>query len=540
MIKYLLASILFVSPQFSVAQNSLEDILTEEAEVEEVKEVKAAPVKASLVQTLITLNGTKNPQHNVVYRLIETQDWKKAVIQFPKVFESSAFYTSTNGLATLSLLQYQAGLKITALETLFKISQPSQIHPFLKTYIGKMITTDDTAWMMAQVKWTKAWDVVFTTSAQVWTEYFNLENKSIEDLTALAAAQPAGSKSQSLVNWHLAIKYSLANQFEKSAKILSQLKKNSNSYISQDLIQLTAARILFQNAYFETAIKEYQKVSKGSEHWPQAQEEIAWSYIRKGESHNAIAMGQSLIHPGLASQVSAESFLIMSLAQLKICDYPGVITTLSQYPKRFKSKNMALKQLIDSTEDKNLENYLKAATDAKNGRVRFAAAKAKEFDVLPAVLDQDRKLAGLILKQSALEKEADVAETLYAQSLALTGLQGHFDILKKTTLARAQAAKTESVSRVKMLAQAEVEGIKTILDKLHIVEAEVIQQVDIADQIAKKSKDDGLEKIGTTGSKNKDAIVFPLEKEVWFDEISTYKVDVKKACAAKEKKVETL
>ena len=115
-------------------------------------------------------------------------------------------------------------------------------------------------------------------------------------------------------------------------------------------------------------------------------------------------------------------------------------------------------------------------------------------------------------------------------------------IFKKTTEARVHAAQSESVARIKFLATAELENIKNNLDKLHIVEAEVIQQISIADQIAAKAKDDGSTKVGTTGSKSTDAVKFPLEKEVWFDEISSYKVNVKKACVAPTpaKKSETL
>ena len=57
--------------------------------------------------------------------------------------------------------------------------------------------------------------------------------------------------------------------------IFSRLQR-TDSFISPDLVQLTASRILFQNAYYETAIKQYEKIPKTSEYWAQAQEEIAW------------------------------------------------------------------------------------------------------------------------------------------------------------------------------------------------------------------------------------------------------------------------
>ena len=82
-----------------------------------------------------------------------------------------------------------------------------------------------------------------------------------------------------------------------------------------------------------------------------------------------------------------------------------------------------------------------------------------------------------------LEKESEISESLYAKSLALTGLQGHLETLKKNSESRKHAARSESVARIKFLATDELGHIKDNLNKLHIVEAEVIQQISIADQI---------------------------------------------------------
>ena len=513
---------------------SIEDMLSEETTVTQKDVIKKSSTDSEFVTTLQKLITNKNSDQNIIYRAIEAGHWTEAVIQYPKVLESNAFFNSTNGIAVFSILQFQAGLKITALETLFKVNSPKDISPFFKKYLTGLINAEDSAWSMARIKWSKNWEVVFNPSVQVWIESLAYDSKSIDELTKISSTLEANTKEKSFVDWHLAIKYSLADKSEKAAQLLSQIKKNPNSYINQDLVQLTAARILFQNSYYDTAIKQYEKVPKNSMYWTQAQEEIGWSYIRKGQPNNAIAVGQSLIHPGLKNQVSSESFFLMSLAELKVCDYPAVISTLSDFSINFKEKNTILKNLVNSSEDQNIQTFFTKITENK----KMGAAQAN----LPLVGTMDRKLKNLIQKQNALKKESEVAEVLYAKSLALTGLQGHFETLKKMTEARVHAAQSESVSRIKFLAAAELENIKNNLDKLHIVEAEVIQQISIADQIAAKAKDDGTTKLGSTGSKSTDAVKFPLEKEVWFDEIGSYKVSVKKACVAPApvKKSETL
>jgi tetratricopeptide (TPR) repeat protein len=517
--KYIIVALLFVS-NYGAAQ-SIEDMLADETPAVQ----KTAPMKTAQSSELVTaiqkMVAHKISEQTVVYRAIEASDWNQAVIQYPKVFESNSFLNSTNGTALFAFLQFQAGLKITALETLFKVTNPKEINAVLKKQLTDSILKDDPAWSMAKIKWSKNWNDVFDPSVAIWIDSSVMETKSIDELTSISKNLEMDSKEKSFVDWHLAIKYSLTDKSEKAAQLLSQIRKNPNSYINPDLVQITAARILFQNSYYDGAIKQYEKVSKQSNYWSQAQEEMGWSYVRKGQPQNAIAIGQSLVHLGMTKQVSSESFFMMSLAQLKICDYPAVIGTLSDYSKNFKEKNKSLKALVASSEDQNIQKFFKS-TD-----------KIKASSDLPSLVTVDRKLKMLIQKQNALQKESETADVLYAKSLALTGLQGHFESLKKSTLSRLHAAQSESVSRIKFLAANELENIKNNLDKLHIVEAEVISQVSIADQIATKAKDDGSVKKGITGSKSKDAVVFPVSgNEVWFDEVGSYKVSVKKACAA--------
>jgi hypothetical protein len=531
------ALIILLSLNFLISgasAQSIEDMLIEDVSTQKTMAQKKTTNMSVLVKAIESIVGKKNTEFNVVYRAIESADWNTAVIQYPKVFGTNTFFTSSNGISVFAILQFHAGLKVTALETLFKVSNPNDINPVFKKYLTGLISVDDSAWSMARIKWSNPWAVVFNPSVQVWIDSLAYDSKSVAELQKISAGLEQNTKEKSFVDWHLAVKYSLIDQSEQAAKLLTQIKKNPNSYISADLVQITAARMLFQNSYYDSAVKQYAKVPKSSLYWAQAQEEMGWSYVRKGQPNNAIAIGQTLVHPGLANQISSESYFMMSLAELKICDYPAVISTLSDYSKRFKAKNTALKNLIASTGDKNIETYFNKA-NLKETEV-IAATKN-----LPSLVTVDRKLNLLIEKQNLLKKEAAIADILYSKSLALTGLQGHFETLKKNTVARSHAAESESVARIKFLAANELENIKNNLDKLHIVEAEVISQISIADQIAGKAKDDGSVKVGSTGSKSTDAITFPLEKEVWFDEISTYKVNVKKACVAKsEQKGKTL
>jgi hypothetical protein len=121
------------------------------------------------------------------------------------------------------------------------------------------------------------------------------------------------------------------------------------------------------------------------------------------------------------------------------------------------------------------------------------------------------------------------------------GFQARLEDLKKLAEQKLQSAKSATYARIKDLASEEVSEIQRILQKMQIVDAEVIQQIDRADRIIQanlKVKDqnkhgsDDLVKMGSTGSRAKHAVKYPFEGETWFDELTNYKVNIKKGCLA--------
>lgn len=512
--------------------NDLESILDEGASAPKAVKPTAAAVKTTpLAQAMKRTLGTPSSEQNIFLRYVESADWEKAVLQFPMAFEGTAFQKSANGRALFGYVQFQVGLPVTGLQTLFMAGNPKEINTILRDEWQKLAPVDHFAWNLAQVQWQPAWEVVFGEPMEfrVKTVEALSGTKNIEALQKLSNAAIANSKEKAQVDWQLVLAHSLNDQADRAAKLLANLMKSPYPPVSRDLMQITAARLLFQNGYFDAAVKYYEKVPKTSDYWTEAQEEMGWSYIRKGEPNNAMAVSQGLVSAGMNYQVSPEAFFVRSLSQLKVCDYTGVTETLALFPKRFKERTKNLEKMVQEP----------ATEDANKG---IALLKAKKIEVqdlgksaqgLPRRFAHDEKLYQFAQAQKHLEDEAQVAEKLYAKSLALTGLQGSFEKLKQTTLQRAQSAKTSAYTRVKELAKEEVLETKEILRKLHIVEAELIQQVSIADKIAKNAKGNE-EKKGVTGYKGMaETVRFPADDEVWFDEISNYRVDVKKACTVK-------
>jgi hypothetical protein len=148
---------------------------------------------------------------------------------------------------------------------------------------------------------------------------------------------------------------------------------------------------------------------------------------------------------------------------------------------------------------------------------------------LPLLASKDEGLGLLIKRQQFLAQESEIAEQLYAKSLTFGNLQGHFEVLKNQVQTRAQMTQGAEMQRLQELAKFELEDSKQVIQRLRIVEVEMIQQVDSATKFLKNAGL-GENKKGTTGMSNKYTMNFSKDKEIWFDELSNFKVDVKKGC----------
>jgi len=498
-------------------------------------EKASTPAKAysALFYILQSQMPNPHPDQSHFIRLVESAEWDKALLQYPVAFEGSSFQKSADGRALFALAHFNSGMPVTGLELLFRIEEPGKIHPEIRRLWKEAANEKQAAWDLAQITWKPAFAELFNPEIEFRVVARDLSlMKDPKALLSLFSRLPTKSIERARAGWQLVIAYALANQVEDAAKVLAHVIKGEPQPVSRDLMDLTAARLLFQRAMYAPAIKYYEKVPKTSEYWTDAQEEMAWSYIRKGEPQNAMAISRSLVTPAMVTQAGAEGFFVHSLSQLKVCDYTGVIKSLGEFSKRFKERNKVLERVAQTSQNSEVSKVVEMLKNKKIARHHLG----KEAQSLPRMVARDERLYHFAQAQKHLEAEAKAADMVYAKSLAMTGLQGYFDKLRQTTLNRAHTAAASAQTRVKELAKIESSEIKEILRKLHIVEAEVIQQVSVADRVIEQTRGPANEKKGTTGAKARDVLKFPAEEEVWFDEIGNYRVNVKKSCHAESKR----
>ncbi len=523
-------------PVFAFAED-LESILDQGSVARDTKgkpkAVNEKPAESPLMRVLKAQFKKPHPDQSHFIELVEAGEWDKALLQYRAAFEGTPFQRSANGRALFAYSHFKAGMPVNGLELLFQIEDPAKIDPEIRRLWVEAAPENHYAWSQARIKWNPKFAKVFAPELEYRIMTRDLPSiKSLSALQKLYSQLPVKSPEHAKVGWQIVIAQSLNNNIEAAAKTLAEVMKADPQPVSQDLMDLTAARMLFQRAHYAAAIKYYEKIAKTSEYWTDAQEEMAWSYIRKGEPQNAMAVSRSLVAPGMALLAGPESYFAHSLAELKVCDYPGVMKSLNEFSKIFKERNKALTEVAKSAESPQISKVIDVLKAGRADRAKLGGEGAG----LPRLISRDERLFQFAQSQKAFEAEAAAADLVYAKSLAFTGLQGYFDKLRKDTLARAHAAGAAAHTRVRELAKRESGEIQEILRKLHIVEAEVITQVSVADRVIDKTRGPAKEIKGTTGSKANETVQFPAEdKEVWFDEVGSYRVNIKKACHADAK-----
>jgi len=522
--RYILSALLLLSS--AVYAQDMEALLDGKAETQTRRN------QSFLADTVRSLLVNPTPEQNFFLRHLEDGKWIEALIQYGPAFNNTPFESTENGIALKGLMFFKAGMPVTGMEELFVVQDPKKIHFQLINEWREAAKEDNKVWFVARIKWAQGWGEIFGRVIEVRVLAADLSlQRSADELNTLAMKAPVNSKERALIDWHLALSYAMKDQADKAAKIMAALMKAPNNPVPVDLMNLTAARMLYQNGYLDASAKYFEKIPKASDYYFQAQEEKTWAFVRKGEPQNAIAVTQTLVNPNLSGQIGPEAWMVRGLSQLKVCDYPAVLETLKNFPVEFKAKSVYLEKISTDADDIFVKRALTEMA-SKTLKAKDLVAISKS---LPRNMVRDEKLRFLVSAEVLLKAESDVAEKIYAKSLQQTGLQAFFDRMKNQTNQRMQMASSASIGRVKELAQLELAEVKKVLNKLKIIEVEVIQQVNVADRLKSSLKDDAaVVKAGTTGSQKSDALKFPLSKEFWFDELTNYKVDIKKGCQARK------
>ncbi len=298
-----------------------------------------------------------------------------------------------------------------------------------------------------------------------------------------SARTEAGGKGSKLVLVSKSVSKSALKPHPKSAvKAVTQTEREI----------MRSARALFEKKQFEKALALYELIPQSSDYWVEALEERAWTHVHLKEHDQALANIKTLFAPPVKSEIGAEPYLLSSLIQLRLCNYNELFKVMKRFKEDIRPRHEALQTLAKVGESEASVKMIGRSIAA--GQMSRATAGV-DLPVLPRLFYRDAKI------QMAFQM-----------------------MLKPGASARHSNTVT---NRLKSLANRDVKDTETILRKMHLIEVEAVSRIYSEQHLADAKK--------TSAPIQRDAntLVFPDDdKDVWIDELDSYKVNAKGCPAA--------
>lgn len=446
--------------------------------------------------------------------LMESGNFKHALTAWNTAVGTSAFGQSENGRATWALLLFQNGLTYSALQTLVKNTSPKNLDASLL----KIWTTELKNSPLIQkdyVTTVGAWKNV------IYNDAFNLHIRNKVDVTRQFAYATRIAKEnvnqQARVLWQIATQAPLFNDTKSSIKAIKLLKESGQTLIAGDLINLTHARVLYQSGELDAALNAYSLVPKSSDLWLDAVEERAWTHLRKGDYDKATGVVTTALSPVFAPIANPETFFLSNLMSLRVCDYKRLFETSELFKTRQRQRLQDMQDLATKGSNRALNPVFERFD--KSGVSQESAGT--DIGALPRGLFRDRQFVHAMETRRLLLNEISTAGTLAEDSKVL-GTNPELENILTHNKSKADRFRQEALKRARVLAKTDLKEYRVILNKMHIIEAEVIERLHL---------DDNLKGQRSSLSKNEevkgDVLVFPYTQEVWMDELDNYQARVK-------------
>jgi hypothetical protein len=430
-----------------------------------------------------------------------------------KAFEGSAFASTMNGRGLYDYVLAQAGLPLVGLQNLVRETEAQNLSPALMELWQPMLNVYVTQ-LPPGLEFNASWKRLFSSR-----ELSITKSSQIPGLLKQASNMSDKNLEKARLLWKLSTLAPQWNDTSNALKALNLLKNMKQSLIGDDQIELATARVLYQKADVKGAIEHYLNVPKSSEFWIESLEERAWAHLRLNEHDESVSDITTLLSEPFAPITGPETYFLSELSSLKVCDYPKILKTSTLFKKRHKERLTEISSLAKTGTNKGVEGLL-AGFDKYGFSVRGAGPN---IQWMPRAFMRDRIFASNMQFRLELMKEAKTAQDLNLPEMVANNQ------------AMADQARSNAASRLQTLAQIDTEEYRITINKLHIVEAEVIERLYVDERLKGKRADVAVAK------DERNTITFPYsDKEVWMDELDHYHSTVKNCPALPSTKTGSL
>jgi hypothetical protein len=264
-------------------------------------------------------------------------------------------------------------------------------------------------------------------------------------------------------------------------------------------------------------MQAFHEIPKSSNLWIESVEERAWAHLRREDFDKALGETVTLLSPAMAPLVGPESYYLANLLALKVCDYPRIFKNSELFKNRHTERLAAMQELAKSGTNKNI-NALLERFDQKGVSVEAAGPLVSW---IPRGTFRDQRFIRFMESRRQWISEGRKAAEMAATGDVL-GTSEYIQRISADAQIIADRLKQLAFQRVRTLAGAELKEYSQNINKMHIIEGEVIHRLAVDESL--KGARSKLAKVEDKG----DVLVFPYNSdEVWFDELDNYKARVK-------------
>lgn len=265
--------------------------------------------------------------------------------------------------------------------------------------------------------------------------------------------------------------------------VLSVLTMNgalASAVVALEKKLMDDARAAYGAGKLDQALETYQKIPQSSDYWVEALEERAWTHLRKGENDKALSLITTLTSDLLAPQVGPEPYFLRTLIDYRLCNIKGIFQDFELFKKRFRIREEEMTKLKVVQPNRGTPKALEVL---KNKKGSFAQLKADDFGAevqyLPRYFYRDKTI------QAAIESDSE----------------------------------RRILQRLGQLAEDDSKEIEHFLQKMHLLESQVVQQVFAYNKQMHTKREAEFSK------RDKNSLVFPYkptEGDIWIDEIDSF------------------
>ncbi len=430
--------------------------------------------------------------------------YPQALKQFEDAF-SDSYKKSIDGYALRSLLMFNSGIELTGMQQLFALKHPKKINVTLKKMWSDSAPIQHPIWKLLNTKVTSKWSSVFPFIGNY--NGFLFPHYKPKNIGQLKKLERTNYNSLIMTDWHhfqLGLWNGIFGKANKGLAYLNKIPSNSKT-VNKNQVHLARGRLQFQLKRHQQAIRSYQRVSKKSDYWAISLEEQAYTYTVMGKPGLGLAKLKSLFTPVLAPFAGAEPYMLTAFNQEQNCDYISSFKTVTNYKKTFIPRARSLKKLAGHQMTQQLRTLL-------SNKQSFSWENlGSNIELLPTNIYTDKFLIKYFNTKNALVNDL--------VKMRQFGVNGEIiERSRNTADKKIPYYDRQITERIAYLASKDLKTISNITKKMHLIEAEIIQQLHIKKDIKKAS--------GFSRPNSREVLVFPDDGEVWLDEIDKYNASI--------------